>query len=344
MSQYILTKFYRNWMFLLLGLVLLLASSCAPQKREIKTQAGIVNRIENLNVHSPTWSPDGRTIAGVQDLSHSEPPIGYGDLILYDMSTGVVRKISDQHWGYSSPDKWSPDGTQIIAWGDEGQWLVSTIDGNAKYLTKGEGAAWSPDGQKLAIFRGPHSGGQADDWQITFVTPDGKELNTISAGAIPPPKPAPTPLPTEPGYRGPMPITASFEAYFTGMDWSPDGQSIVYSIVFPDESRGDLFIINVDGSGLRRLAEGRFIGEPVWSPKGDRIAYILSNDLITPNLFVTTPRGDCHLPLTQGGYLSDPSWSPDGRKLSVSAFTTIYILDVEKFMTDRYFDPRQCQQ
>ncbi|CAG0932455.1 hypothetical protein TFLX_02595 [Thermoflexales bacterium] len=276
----------------------------------------------------------GLTLLGVSSCSGTGPEV--------HAQVPILSKFELQSTAHLA---WSTDGTQIVVARNGDLWLIRITDGNTAYLTKGEGASWSPDGRMLAVFRGPLSGGTPGYFQIAFVTPEGKELNAISAGMILLPKPTSTLRPTDPNDHELMLTMVSRNPYFTGLDWSPDGQSLVYSIVSPDEERGDLFVINRDGSGLRRLTPVGYSTEPTWSPRADRIIYAYSAPYNTPgDLIMTTSKGECHLRLTQGSGVNTPVWSPDGRKIALSSSGSIYILDVAKYLSDEHFDPKQCKQ
>src|SRR5207237_5547942 len=54
--------------------------------------------------------------------------------------------------------------------------------------------------------------------------------------------------------------------------WSPDGTRIAFDREELDISTTDVWVMNADGSGQRRLA--RFGGQPAWSPDGRTIAFV----------------------------------------------------------------------
>lgn len=324
------------------GLALLSMSACNVTGSEIHTQLPILNRFDGpLGTDHLAWSPDGKHLSFMQGNQPLEP----GQLVVLNISTGISKTVGTHQWNYDSPNEWSPDGTQVVVAQNGELWLIQVADGNVVYLTRGEGVAWSPDGQTLAVFRSPLSGGPPDRFQIVFVTPEGKEIDVISAGMIPPPEPTPTPRPTDPNDHELTLMMISRTPYFTGMDWSPDGQSLVYSIVSPEEDRGDLLVIKRDGSGRRRLTSSGYSVEPAWSLGTDRIIYVYSSPYHIPgDLTMTTSKGECHLQLTEGGGVNTPVWSPDGRKIALSVLGTIYILNAEKYFSDEYFDPKRCKQ
>jgi len=93
--------------------------------------------------------------------------------------------------------------------------------------------------------------------------------------------------------------------------WSPDGQRICFG-----STRGggpsQLWVMNKDGSGLRRLTNDRWVNTtPTWSPSGSQIAFV-SDRTGNPQVYIINADG-VGAPQrisTQEGYADKPSWSP----------------------------------
>ena len=106
--------------------------------------------------------------------------------------------------------------------------------------------------------------------------------------------------------------------------WSPDGRMIAFVSVHdsPMGQEGRIFIINVDGTGLRQLTPddgdpNLFVGDgyPSWSPDGTRLAFFRNGDLYLINADGT---GMAVFPTPGGGYA--PVWSPDGTRIAYVNF------------------------
>ena len=76
-----------------------------------------------------------------------------------------------------------------------------------------------------------------------------------------------------------------------------------------------LYIMNADGSDVRRLTfgNGRY-GSPVWSPRGDLIAFTkISGGKF--GIGVVKPDGSGERILTEDYHVEGPTWAPNGRVL-----------------------------
>jgi TolB protein len=81
-----------------------------------------------------------------------------------------------------------------------------------------------------------------------------------------------------------------------------------------------IFVIGADGTGRRQLtgAPGPS-ATPVWSPDGQRIAFVQQTGDDT-QIYVMNADGGSQRPLTPGpGRLASPAWSPDGQQIVFTA-------------------------
>jgi Tol biopolymer transport system component len=112
----------------------------------------------------------------------------------------------------------------------------------------------------------------------------------------------------------------------TTPSWSPDGKQLVFTGY--DGGLSDLYLVNADGSNLRRLTNDRNADlHPVWSPDGTTIAFATDRGPETnfqtlrfSNMRIATydlasGRIDV-LPGMEAGKNVSPQWSPDGNGIA----------------------------
>ena len=98
----------------------------------------------------------------------------------------------------------------------------------------------------------------------------------------------------------------------------PDGRQLVLAAVPPEDYRRRLFVANADGSGVRELRRTPdHLPNPVWSPRGDKIAWDNHDDGYH-EIWVMNVDGSDARKLTPGIGFSDPVWSPNGRRIAYS--------------------------
>lgn len=155
--------------------------------------------------------------------------------------------------------------------------------------------AFSPDGKKIAFIR--------DFKSIYVMNPDGSGLTQVLDGP-----------------------SAGFSSITSFPDWSPDGTRIVFNGIPKGSPDGpDIYVINADGSGIRRLTtDPADDNSPSWSPDGSKIAFASIRNRV-PNevnyeIYVMNADGSNQTRLTNNTkFDSSPAWSPDGARI---AFTS----------------------
>ncbi len=216
---------------------------------------------KSRNDSYPAWSPDGTKIAFSQDfLSPTSSERGIY-VMNVDGSDQRLIRTSDHRGiivlanGYQPA--WSPDGSKLAF--TSGGSNIHSINADGSGLTQitsppieglrndyDFGPAWSPDGAKIAFKRF-----LSCDYELFCA---GSQTWVVNADG---------------GSSG-RPLTERFPNALDLADlvpsWSSDGAKIIFSLPTPD--RGDLFVMNSDGSGLANITNTASTGEwaPSWHP------------------------------------------------------------------------------
>ena len=172
---------------------------------------------------------------------------------------------------------------------------------------------------------------------VATPTPDGGLVVTLQPSATrqAPLQPSQTPQPSPTSSPAPTPMGGG-----------------VGQIAFVSDRTGaaELYLINVDGSGLTQLTfipEG--VCQPRWSPDGERLVFISPcsgdyNQYNGSSLFLLDIDGGSIVPLPSApGGDFDPSWSPDGSQIVFTSLRgggvpSIYILNLSNNQVTRIGD------
>lgn len=121
--------------------------------------------------------------------------------------------------------------------------------------------------------------------------------------------------------------------------WSPDADRIAFFSSPTLDDPSDLYVMNVDGSGLQQLTDSVSDDySPAWSPDGTQLVYVSENEVAT-NLFIIDIEGGEPqlLPVTEP-FVEFPTWSPDGASIAYGgedpdAGVNIFVLDIQSMIS-----------
>lgn len=114
--------------------------------------------------------------------------------------------------------------------------------------------------------------------------------------------------------------------------WSPDGKRLAFISRFSANTR-NLFVMDPEAPGqsinvavqVTHYTDGGYLGEPVWSPDGTRIAFVRGVDEGSRSVLVANSDGTTVTPVTVAEHGQHPSWAPDSGKIAYSFGKQVFV-------------------
>lgn len=194
----------------------------------------------------PSWGPDGRRIAFVSDREGDR-----ANIFVVTLESGAVSQLTAQGRALSFP-AWSPDGDWIVysAPGRPDPYdpgltplqleIIPAGGGAPRVLRDGAGknwgAAWSPDGERIAFSWTRAGSGLTDVAWLQVINRDGTGLRRLEAG-----------------------VWADFAP-----SWSPDGRRIAFTST--REGIPQTYIWDLETDEVRLALGGMTAFDASWAP------------------------------------------------------------------------------
>ena len=291
----------------------------------------------------PSFSPDGSQVA----FSWGGEKGDNGDI--YVKAVGEVHALRlTTHPIHEGPPAWSPDGKQIAHYhgvsGNGGIYTISPLGGQERKISDFQGASlsWTPDGKWLATAKASWEGADGDDSggiylvpveggmpkRITApqpplkdffpaVSPDGTQLAFVRCPNLPHCDVYCLTLASDRSSSGEVRRLTRQFSYISGVAWTPDSESVIYSASRFGNQRFYVWRIGKDGRNPQRLEyAGPYAIQPAVARSGSRLAFASTPDNQDQDIWCYR-EGEAPRPFITSSLIDfSAEFSPDGRRVA----------------------------
>ncbi len=292
----------------LLWILLLFLVACAEKEPDsvlIHPAVSLIETQNELALLEPSWSPDNNLLAvtGLERCLTGHCNFGIFILNPHTNELSSVKEVDNQ-----SLPAWTTDAN-VLSFTDGGSvYTIDLSEDSQEFVTLGSMTSWSSDGRYVAVtqIRGPTPSDNHNRPTISILElVTGREYQIFEV-----------PEDTE-------------ENVITGLAWAPDSNRLAFSASWWTTEKGytgGLFLINVDGSGLRQVAEK--MGQPGWMPNGEWLYFITDEGKLG---FAPLDFSCIITPLDIEG-IGSAVISPFGNQMALEYQAKIYLLDLDQLL------------
>ena len=257
-------------------------------------------------------SPTAPAASNIRELAFVRGAGAASELYAVREGGGGLRRLTRNGVADYSP-VWSPDGKRLLFVssrdGDDELFVMDASGRNARQLTRNRRQdltpQWSPDGRSIAFASDRGRPGEPEIWVMRVDGGGARRLiRTVN----------------HPGWQ---------DAQYSPT-WSPDGRRLIFTMPVA-ESNPELHVVNVDGSGLRRLTRtpgsiDKFGDDtmPDWSADGKSVVFVSNREQRTSDVWTMRADGSGQRPVVRRPRSDDwnPRLSPDGRSIAFTELPT----------------------
>ncbi|TAN54721.1 MAG: Tol-Pal system protein TolB [Betaproteobacteria bacterium] len=247
-----------------------------------------------LVLGSVVQRPDGRFEARFRlyDVVKQAPLGGIAYTLTREQARATAHRIADYIYEKLTGEKgvFSTRIAYVVKRGNRYELQIADADGASEETALASfepiiSPAWSPDGRRLA-----------------YVSFENKKPVVYVHSLL----------------DGKRHVAANFKGSNSAPAWSPDGSKL--AVALSRDGGSQLFLLNPDGSGVRRLTQSAGIDtEPVFSPDGQYL-YFTSDRGGSPQIYrMPSGGGEAQRVTFEGSYNVSPRISRDGKKLAYIA-------------------------
>lgn len=253
-------------------------------------------------------------------LRNPIPPSFENHLVTISIEDGQIKEIPVMSRDYSLPNCSSQESSAVLTVDVNEIWLFDLDKTKLSFFSKGEAAVISQDGNEIGVFVSSLTNPNSKQREIQIFDFEGKIKRSVDL-------------------KFDNDISIDGTQYLSGISLSPDGKSLVISLIDYDAEiiQNKIYIADTNSGDITNLYPEAQAGYAHWSPDGNRLAYInVIDDVLSEGELVIADReGNCLYKPDIPAEVDGLSWSPDSKRIAFLLRGVVYILDLDTYAASK---------